>query len=123
MRKVDAVKNYVEIAKAVEASTHNLAKAVPEVMKALGGLGMATVGKDGPALSHKQKEMIALAVAIACRCDGCIAHHVHACIQAGTSREEVAELVGVCILMGGGPSTVYGSQALTAYDQFVAARE
>jgi AhpD family alkylhydroperoxidase len=72
---------------------------------------------DG-ALSRKTKELIALAIGISVRCDGCIAYHVHDSLEAGASREEVAEAVGVAIMMGGGPSVVYGAEAIAAVDQF-----
>lgn len=72
---------------------------------------------DG-ALSRKTKELIALAIGINVRCDGCIAYHVHDSLEAGASREEVAEAVGVAIMMGGGPSVVYGAEAWAALEQF-----
>lgn len=52
------------------------------------------------------------------RCDGCIAAHAKAVLKAGATRQEVAEMIGVAILMGGGPSSVYGAEAMRAYDQF-----
>lgn len=71
-------------------------------------------------LSAKVKELIALGIAITVRCDGCIAFHVHDALEAGASRKEVAETIGVAVLMGGGPSVVYGSEALEALEQFEA---
>ncbi|MBK1883428.1 carboxymuconolactone decarboxylase family protein [Luteolibacter pohnpeiensis] len=71
-------------------------------------------------LSVKQKEHIAVALAIAARCDGCIAHHINAAIKAGCTREELVEVAGVAILMGGGPSNYYASKALQAFDEFTA---
>ena len=52
------------------------------------------------------------------RCDGCIAFHVHDVLVAGASHEEVIEAIRVAILMGGGPSVVYGTQALEALKEF-----
>jgi AhpD family alkylhydroperoxidase len=75
---------------------------------------------DG-ALSTRVKELMALAIAITVRCDGCIAYHIHDAIEAGATRQEVIETVGVAVMMGGGPSTVYGAQALEALEQFEAA--
>jgi AhpD family alkylhydroperoxidase len=72
-------------------------------------------------LSRKTKELIALAIGISVRCDGCIAYHVHDALEAGASREEIAETVGVAIMMGGGPSVVYGAEAIEALDQFLKA--
>ncbi len=77
----------------------------------------ATSLKDG-VLSTKTKELIALAIAIAVRCDGCISFHVHDALKAGVTRAEVFETIGVAILMGGGPAVVYGCEALEALDQF-----
>ena len=62
--------------------------------------------------------LIALGIAIAVRCDGCIAFHVHDAIRAGASNEEMAETIGVAILMGGGPAVMYGCDALEAMKQF-----
>jgi AhpD family alkylhydroperoxidase len=67
----------------------------------------------GGALSRKTKELIALAIGISVRCDGCIAYHVHDALDAGAGRDEVAEAIGVAVLMG-------GAEALTALDQFSA---
>lgn len=73
---------------------------------------------DG-ALDSKTKELIALGIAICIRCDGCIAYHVHDALKAGASKQELLETIGVAIMMGGGPSMVYGSQALEATEQFL----
>jgi AhpD family alkylhydroperoxidase len=73
--------------------------------------------KNG-ALSTVVKELIALSIAITVRCDGCIAYHVHDALSAGAAREEILETIGVAVLMGGGPSVVYGTEALNAMDQF-----
>jgi AhpD family alkylhydroperoxidase len=62
--------------------------------------------------------LIALALAIGSSCDGCVAYHAKAARDRGASREEVAEAIGVAIHMGGGPSMVYGADALRAYDAF-----
>lgn len=71
-------------------------------------------------LDVKVKELIATGIAVAARCDGCIASHVGAALKAGASRQELVETIGVAILMGGGPSSVYGTQALSAVDELVA---
>jgi len=73
---------------------------------------------DG-ALDNKTKELIALAIGVTVRCDGCVAHHAMACLDKGATREEIVEAIAVAIHMGGGPSMVYGAEALEAYDQHV----
>jgi AhpD family alkylhydroperoxidase len=72
---------------------------------------------DG-ALSTKVKELIALGIGIAARCDGCIAYHVHDALKAGATRKEILETIGVAVLMGGGPAAMYGTEAFAALNQF-----
>jgi AhpD family alkylhydroperoxidase len=71
------------------------------------------------ALSAKTKELMALAVSAAVRCEGCIAYHVHDAIAAGATRKELLETTGVAIMMGGGPASMYAAYALDAIDQFL----
>ncbi|MBC6995122.1 carboxymuconolactone decarboxylase family protein [Lewinella lacunae] len=87
-------------------------------MQGFGALHRASTA-DG-ALNAKTKELIALGVAIAVRCDGCIAFHVHDALQAGASRAEIMETIGVAVLMGGGPALMYGCEAEEALQQFSA---
>ena len=75
---------------------------------------------DG-ALPPKIKELMALAIAVAIHCEGCIAYHVHDALYAGATREEIVETIGVAVMMGGGPAAVYGAEALEAVAQFESA--
>ena len=77
---------------------------------------------DG-AVSRKTKELIALGVAMTVNCDGCIAYHVKDALEAGATRDEIVETIGVVVMMGGGPAVVYGCQALEALDQFLLERK
>jgi AhpD family alkylhydroperoxidase len=72
------------------------------------------------ALGTKIKELIALGIGIAVRCDGCIAYHVHDALRAGATHQEIVETIGVAVLMGGGPAAMYGAEALEALEQFEA---
>ncbi len=92
-----------------------LGKAIPDALKGFGELGKA-VYKDG-ALSAKTKEMMAIASAIAARCEGCIVWHVRSAIRQGMTKGELEELAGVAVHMGGGPSLVYAIKALESFDQ------
>ena len=73
------------------------------------------------ALDVKTKELIAIAIAIAARCDGCVGFHVKAAIKAGATREEVLETVSMAIYMGAGPSMIYAAETLRAFDELTAA--
>lgn len=87
----------------------------PEVASAFTDIAKAAI-KPG-VLDSKTKELMALAVGIAARCDGCIGFHTAAAIKYGATREEVIETIGVAVYMGGGPSYVYGAQVIEAFDQ------
>ncbi|MGE3770650.1 MAG: carboxymuconolactone decarboxylase family protein [Bdellovibrionales bacterium] len=89
---------------------------IPDTLKGFYDMSGAAT-KDG-ALSKKTKEMIALAIGVANRCDGCIGFHAKALRDLGATREEVAEVLGMAIYMGGGPSLMYAADALRAFDQF-----
>ena len=110
--------SYPEVAKRISADIVQLSRAHPEAMKAFRELGKQTYAEG--ALDRKSKELVALAISIAVRCDGCIAFHSKSALDAGASREEVVETIGVAIQMGGGPSMVYGAEALRAFDEFAA---
>ena len=68
--------------------------------------------------AFKTKALIALAIGITVRCDGCVAFHVKAALDQGASRDEMLETTGMAIYMDAGPSMAYGVQALEAYNQF-----
>jgi AhpD family alkylhydroperoxidase len=93
-----------------------LRKQIPDVYKGFAALSGAALS-DG-ALSRKVKELMALAIGIVQGCDGCIASHAQAAARAGASREEAAEAIGVTFLMHGGPATIYGARAYTAFCEF-----
>jgi AhpD family alkylhydroperoxidase len=95
-----------------------LGRDIPATMGAFSKLHQANAS-DG-VLSAKNKELIALGIAIAVHCDGCIAFHIHDALAAGADREEITEAIGVAVLMGGGPSVMYGCEALAALEQFEA---
>jgi AhpD family alkylhydroperoxidase len=111
-------KRYTEIYDHLRKLMSDLGAEAPAVMGGFGDLHAASTG-DG-ALTARTKELIALAIGIAVHCDGCIAYHVHDAIEAGATREELVETIGVAIMMGGGPSVVYGCEALEAIEQFSA---
>lgn len=106
--------NWPEFIHQLNRRTGALRKDAPEVMTAFSGLARAATA-DG-ALSPKFKELIALGISITARCDGCLAYHAKAAHKAGASREEVLETIGMALYMGGGPSMIYGAEALDAFD-------
>jgi len=93
-----------------------LRRLIPDVYSSFGALDHAVI-VDG-ALSAKHKELIALAVAATRECDACVVAHARGAALAGASEQEVAEAMGVVILMNGGPGTVWGPRALEAFQEF-----
>lgn len=79
-----------------------------------------TATADG-ALDKKTKELIALAIGVSQRCDGCIGFHAKALKDLGATRDEIAEVMAMTVYMGGGPALMYAADALRAYDQFAEA--
>lgn len=92
-----------------------LRKEIPEVMNGFSTMVKAAT-KDG-ALDAKTKELIALALGIAARCDGCIGFHMQTLIKLGLNREELLETLSMSIYMGGGPSYIYAANALKAFEE------
>jgi AhpD family alkylhydroperoxidase len=111
-------KNYTEITKGISANLKKLRKDIPETMQAFSALAQAAT-RDG-ALDRKTKELIALAIGVAVRCDGCIGFHSEALVRLGATRQEVEETLGMAVYLGGGPSLMYAADAIAAYEQFQA---
>ncbi len=109
-------KNYRDITQSISANLKTLRKDIPEVMQGFSALAGAAT-KDG-ALDKKTKELIALALGVAARCDGCIGFHAEALVKLGTSKAELEEMLGMAVYMGGGPSLMYAADAIAAYEQF-----
>lgn len=102
-----------DVMNALVPLARELRQHIPEVMKAFSGLASAVMAPG--ALDIKTKELMALALAVSHRCDGCIASHARGAAKHGASEAEVAEAIGVAVLMTGGPATVYGPRALSAF--------
>lgn len=109
-----AVKDWNAFLAQTDARMAEVRNGAPGTAKAFGGLATAAI-KAG-ALDAKTKELIALAIGITARCDGCLAYHARAAARLGASRDEILEVIGVAIYMGGGPSMIYGAEALAAFD-------
>ena len=109
-------KNYSGITKRISGDLRKLRQDIPDTMKAFSALAQAAT-REG-ALDKKTKELIALAIGIATRCDGCIGFHTETLVKLGATRQEVEETLGMAIYMGGGPSLMYAADAISAYEEF-----
>lgn len=109
-------KNYPEIVADISGGLAVFKKEMPDVMNGFMAL-MQAATKEG-ALSKKTKELIALALGIAAHCDGCIGLHVQTLVKLGVTRQELLEMFGMAVLMGGGPSLMFAVDALRAFEEF-----
>jgi AhpD family alkylhydroperoxidase len=98
------------------APSRALRRTDPEPWRAFRDLHGAALA-DG-ALPGRVKELMALAISVVQRCDGCIAHHAKLAARKGATADEVAEALAVALLMGGGPATVYAPRAWGAFEEF-----
>ncbi len=109
-------KDYQALTQDIGAYTAELRKLTPDAMQGFYALAKAA-GAEG-AVDARTKELIALAIGVTQRCDGCIGFHTKALVKMGATRAEVAEVMAMCVYMGGGPALMYAADALRAYDQF-----
>lgn len=109
-------KSYPEITKDILKYIKEIKAHVPDVMQESFNLSQAAF-KDG-AIDRKTKEMLAMAIAVSTRCDGCIGFHAESLVKLGTTRQELAEILGVAVYMGGGPSLMTAADAIKAFEQF-----
>jgi len=108
--------DYVAYHKHLEERLAQLGQEIPGPMSGFARLHKKAVEQG--ALSNKLKELMALAISIVVHCEGCIAYHVHDAVAAGATRQELMETVGVGLLMGGGPGSIYAAHAMDAIEQF-----
>jgi AhpD family alkylhydroperoxidase len=96
------------------AAVTSFGKLSPDTVK-----GYATVGAAGEKagrLGAKTRELIALAVAVSLRCDGCIAFHTAAARKHGAGKDEIAEALGVAVFINAGAALVYSLRTLDAFE-------
>ncbi|WP_407050280.1 carboxymuconolactone decarboxylase family protein [Methyloraptor flagellatus] len=109
-----------ELTKTLNGWIKELRAGSPDVMRAFSGMAQAALAPK--ALDTKTKELIALAIGVAVRCDDCVAFHAKAALEQGATREEIAETLAMTVYMGAGPSVMYASHALAAFDAFAKAK-
>jgi AhpD family alkylhydroperoxidase len=111
-------KEWPHVAAELSTLVKQLRVGAPDTMKTFSAMAQAATAPK--ALDTKTKELIALGIAVATRCDPCISFHAESARKYGATRDEVMETVGMAIYMGAGPAVMYAAQAVEAYDQYVA---
>ena len=108
-------KDYNQVTEEISDSLAKLRFEAPEIMKSHSDLA-ELVTKDG-VLDKRTKELIALALGIASRCDVSIWLHTQTLIKLGVTKQEIVEVIGLATYMGGASSLMCASNALKAYEQ------
>lgn len=109
-----------EILDELKAPTRALRGHIPGVFEAYGAMHKAVI--TAGALDAKTKELIALAISVTRQCDGCMASHARGAARQSATAEEVAEALGVAVMMSGGPGTVHAPRAFDAFLEFSSPR-
>jgi AhpD family alkylhydroperoxidase len=104
---------------AMRSELRGLYKAIPEATAGFSALSQAV--KESNPLGIKEKEYVALGMAVALRCEPCINFHVEALMKAGATREELGDVLAIAIQMGGGPAVMYAGHALACWDELAVA--
>lgn len=111
--------SYIDDIKDMRSELRELNKAIPEATSGFGALSKAV--KDNGVLSTREKEFIALGMALVQRCEPCIHFHVEALMKAGGTREELGDVLAMAVQMSGGPGLMYAGHALACWDELAKA--
>ncbi|KGG92575.1 carboxymuconolactone decarboxylase family protein [Comamonas thiooxydans] len=110
--------DWIETLKKNRAAGGMLMKATPKFMQSYQAFNAAQ--NSNGALDAKTRELIALAVAVTTRCDGCIAAHAKGAKDAGVTEAELADALGTAMALNTGAAFVYSNRVMEAYQQFAA---
>ncbi|HEY3431093.1 MAG TPA: carboxymuconolactone decarboxylase family protein [Rhodocyclaceae bacterium] len=109
-------KSFKQITSDLNKALTTFRSAQPETMAGFAAMAKAAMAPG--VLSAIDKELMALAIGVAARCDGCIGFHVKALLKLGASKAQLDETLSVAVYMGGGPSLMYAAEATRAWEEF-----
>ncbi len=107
--------DFKALTREISGNVSQLRTSQPEVMQSFNAMGKAALAPG--AIDAKTKELIALGIGVAARCDGCIGFHTQALARLGATLSEVHETLAIAVYMGGGQSLMYAANAVAAFDQ------
>jgi AhpD family alkylhydroperoxidase len=105
--------NWNEYQKQLTTTIGDIARSSPDILR--GYRTLSEAGAKTGKLDAKTRELIALAVAVTLRCDGCITVHTDAAAKNGATQEEVVEALGVAITVNAGAALVYSARTIDAF--------
>ena len=107
--------DHVKLMSDINTPLGEFRKAQPGVMQGFSSMAQAALAPG--ALDAKTNELIAMAIGVTQRCSGCIGFHMKALHKLGATRQEVEEMLAICVYMGGGPALMYAGEALATFDE------
>jgi len=105
-----------EYRKQLAVGVKEIGQLSPDTIK--GYIELSSAGQKKNLLGAKTRELIALAVAVTARCDGCITVHTEAAIKHGATNEEIAEALGVATAVNAGAALVYSARVMDAFKEY-----
>jgi AhpD family alkylhydroperoxidase len=105
-----------EYRKQLAIGVKEISQLSPDTIK--GYIELNSAGQKRNLLGAKTRELIALAVAVTLRCDGCITVHTEAAIKQGASKDEIAEALGVATTVNAGAALVYSTRVIEAFKEY-----
>lgn len=108
--------NWNEYRKLLALGVKEIGQLSPDTVK--GYVELSSAGQKKDLLGAKTRELIALAVAVTSRCDGCITVHTEAAIRHGATKEEIAEALGVAVAVNAGAALVYSARVMDAVKEY-----
>jgi AhpD family alkylhydroperoxidase len=105
--------DWTEYRHQINGALKEMSAANPGVFKAYAAMHQANAASTH--LDARTRELIALAVSVTLRCDGCINAHTDAAIKAGASKEDIVDALGVAMMVNAGATMVYSARTIDAY--------
>lgn len=107
------MKDWTDYRRELMGTLGQIGQISPDILKANDVISAAA--PTNPKLDAKMRELIALAVAVTTRCDGCIAVHADAARRMGATKEELVEVLGIAIALNSGAALIYSARAFDAF--------
>src|ERR1700680_126726 len=115
-KDTDMMLDWNDYRKQLAAGLKEIGQLSPDTMR--GYMALSAAGQKADLLGAKVRELIALAVAVTLRCDGCITVHTEAAIKRGATNEEIAEALGVATSVNAGAALVYSARVMDAFREY-----
>jgi AhpD family alkylhydroperoxidase len=116
VKDTDMMLNWNDYRRQLAAGMKEIGQLSPDTIK--GYMALSAAGQKADLLGAKVRELVALAVAVTLRCDGCITVHTEAAIKHGATKEEIAQALGVATSVNAGAALVYSARVMDTFREY-----